>query len=117
MSHFEDRIARGLQRVRQFAGNQVTYRRGAQSATVTAVTGQTEFDTLDDNGMPVKQIARDFLIATSELVLGGEPVEPQAGDLIEERDGTVNKVLPVNGHCWKWSDTGKTQRRIHTKEV
>ena len=116
MSKFEDRIAQQLARLRKFAGNPVVYRRGSQSATVTAVTGQTEYDATDDAGMPVAQTSRDFLIGTSDLVLGGVQIEPLAGDVIEQADGTKNKVLPVNNHCWKWSDTGKSQRRIHTKE-
>lgn len=120
MSRFDDQLKRGLERLRSVAGKTVTYRRGAQAVALQAVTGQSEYSTVDDAGMPVANQSRDFLVAAAELVLDGEEVEPKVGDVIEELDGTRVRTHIVialgDDQPWRWSDSGRSTRRVHTKE-
>lgn len=117
MSRFADLIAKGLERIREVAGETVTYRRGAQSVSVTAVTGRSEYSTVDETGMPVANQSRDFLVPTDGFELGGSPVEPKVGDVIEEQDGQTHFVTALgDGQPWQWSDAARTTMRIHTKE-
>jgi hypothetical protein len=64
---------------------------------------------------------RDFLVAAADLVLGGNEIEPQAGDKIRETvDGTtyVYEVMAPKGEpVWRWADGCRVLRRIHSKQV
>ena len=65
---------------------------------------------------------RDFLFLTEELSFdGGTPETPQPGDLIdEEQCGTVftYEVRPMGSEAaWRYSDSFRIARRIHTKLI
>lgn len=120
MSRFDDQLTRGLERLRIVAGKTVTYRRGAQSVSLTAVTGRSEYTTVDDAGMPVSNQMRDFLIEAAALVLSATQTVPVVGDTIDEVDGTQTRTHVVvsigDGQPWQWSDPARTTMRIHTRE-
>lgn len=103
------------------AGREVVYRRGAESAAVTATIGRTEFETIDEHGAVGKWEARDYLIHAADLLLGGAAVLPERGDRIEETQGNqtfVYEVLaPSNEPVWRYSDAYRTLLRVHTKHV
>jgi hypothetical protein len=117
VSKFSDFIAAGLERIREHAGVSVTYARGANAVTLSAVVGITEHTSLDDAGMPVTHQSRDYLIAVGDLVLGGSAVEPLAGDRITE--GSAAYVVRNSGGDapWRYSDGARTTFRVHTVEV
>ncbi len=101
---------------------QVTYRRGTDEATVRATIGRTLLK-LDDGYGGVRMVwtDRDFLIRAADLVLGGNPVQPQRGDQIREVVGAqtlVYEVLaPGEEPPWRWADPHRQMFRIHTKQI
>lgn len=99
-------------------GTSITYRRGASSVTVTATKGRTEFELQDDNGYREKIEAQDWLIDVADLKFSGTPVEPQAGDKIEEADGGKTYHYAVmDGTPFRYSDHYRSRFRIHSKQV
>jgi len=100
----------------------VVYRRGSDEATVLATIGRTLLK-LDDGygGVRMEWTDRDFLIHSADLVLGGNAVLPQRGDLIRETQGStifVYEVMaPGKEPAWRWSDVYRKMLRIHSKQV
>lgn len=99
----------------------VTYRRGADGVTLSATIGRTVFEVDDGFGVLQKFESRDFLVLADELVLGGSPVLPEAGDRIEEVAGATTYVYevmaPGKEPAWRYSDAYRRTLRIHTKQV
>jgi hypothetical protein len=99
----------------------VTYRRGAEAVEVDATIGRSLFEAPDAYGVVVVTESRDFLIAAADLVLGGEPALPAAGDRVEElQDGnilTYEVMAPGTEPAWRYSDPYHRTLRIHTKLV
>jgi hypothetical protein len=89
----------------------VTYVRGAQSVVVPATIGRTKFQTDDGTAVRVEFTDRDFLILAADLVLNGQPSDPQRGDLIREGSREF-EVLD-----WRYSDPYRQTLRITTKHV
>ena len=117
MSRFSDQLTRGLDRLREQAGQTVTYTRGANSVSLTAVVGQSSNDQLDDTGMPITAQSRDYLIKASSLVLASVVTLPQQGDQITD-SGATYVVRSVGSEApWRYSDLGRTTIRIHVVEV
>lgn len=106
----------------EHVATQVTYRRGADEATVRATIGRTLLK-LDDGYGGVRMVwtDRDYLIRAVDMVLGGNPVQPQRSDQIREVVGTqtlVYEVLaPGEEPPWRWADPHRQMFRIHTKQV
>jgi hypothetical protein len=100
----------------------VIYRRGGDEVTVQATIGRTLLK-LDDGygGVRMEWTDRDFLIHAADLVLGGNPVLPQRGDLVRETQGTTTFVYevmaPGKEPAWRWSDVYRKMLRIHSKQV
>jgi len=99
----------------------VTYRRGAFSVEVLATVGATRFESDDGSGMVVEMESRDYLIASADLVLDGQQVQPERGDqVLETRDGAthVYEVMDLGPekHFVTCDPNGLTLR-IHTKLV
>lgn len=90
---------------------EVTYVRGNDQVTVLATIGRTQFETDDGTAVRVEYTDRDFLIRAADLVLAGQPTEPERGDLIRE-DGREFEVLD-----WRYSDPYRLALRITTKYV
>lgn len=100
---------------------EITYQRGAQSVMLLATIGRTDFEQLDEFGVLHRAQARDFLVRTADLVLGGTTKLPRAGDRIRETDGVVTYVhevmAPGGQPPWRYSDAFRRTLRIHTKLV
>lgn len=101
----------------------VTYKAGTHAIDVPAEIGSSDFVIDHGLGTPVQMQTRDFVIATSRLVLQGSLYEPLAGNRIVERDAangtehTYEVLAPGSEPCWRWADPYRKRRRIHTKEV
>jgi len=108
------------QRVRH-ASRTVVYQRGEQSVEVAATIGKTEFEVDDGHGIVQPVESRDYLILTTELVLGGQPTLPQRGDRVRETEAEqvfVYEVMaPGKEPHWRYSDPYRKTLRIHTKHV
>ncbi len=95
----------------------VTYRRGEDTAEVSATIGKTVFRIEDEYGRIVHYESRDYLISASDLVLNGTIITPERSDEIIE-DGFVYEVMaPANEPEWRYSDTHRQTLRIHTKQT
>lgn len=103
------------------AARTVTYRRGADSVQMAATIGRTPFEQVDESGFVHKVESRDFLLRTSDLVLGGAQVLPAEGDRVEEIDGsdthTYEVMSPGDEPPWRYSDPYRKRLRVHTKLV
>jgi hypothetical protein len=99
----------------------VQYERGAQQVAVKATIGRTEFELDDGSGVVVRIQSRDYLIQAADLVLGGIPSLPVAGDRIRETQGATTFVYevmaPGNEPHYRFSDPFRKLLRIHTKHV
>ena len=108
--------------LRQHAASPVTYSRppaDEDDETVelelAATLGKTDYEKLDEYGMPVGATATDFLVSAADFT--GTFGEPQAGDRIVFA-GAVYEVLELPGQgCWRWSDGFGNTMRIHTKRI
>jgi len=91
----------------------ITYQRpGTQPVELTASVGRTLFRAENEYGVTIRTESRDFLIGADQL-----PADPQRGDRIVYA-GRIYEVLAPNGEpVWRWSDTARVTRRIHTKEI
>lgn len=122
-------MQRGLdwlnQRLTANLSRQVIYRRGPLSVAVPAVLGRTIVEVEDESGARLRSQVRDYLIAVDALVLGGQPIQPQPGDVIVETEPGSDpprtwhyEVLPlVGGEAWRYSDPYRRRYRIHTRAV
>jgi hypothetical protein len=104
------------------AGREVTIRRGANTNTATATIGSTPFETTDEAGNVVETFeSRDYLIDAVDYMLGGQQVEPQRGDQIDEVIGgtthTYEVMSPGRGPVFRYTDRYRGRLRIHTKLV
>lgn len=99
----------------------VRYERGAEQMPVKATVGKTEFELDDGSGLVVRVQSRDYLIQSADLVLGGVPSLPVAGDRIRETQGATTFVYEVNAPGnephYRFSDPFRKLLRIHTKHV
>jgi hypothetical protein len=106
----------------EHVAREVTYRRGTDEVNIRATIGRTLLK-LDDGYGGVRMVwtDRDYLIRAADLVLGGNPVQPQRGDQIREASGAqtlVYEVLaPGKEPPWRWADPHRQMLRIHTKHI
>jgi hypothetical protein len=125
MSRFDERIAVGLDRITAYAAVMVTLRRGAsQTLDVPAIVGVTRSQrTTDSDGATgARSRQRDYLINAFAYVIDGVPVEPRAGDEIDQSlngDTARFEVQPLAGTdvAWSWSDGNRKRYRLHTREI
>jgi hypothetical protein len=103
------------------ASTEVIYQRGADQVAVQATIGKTEFEIDDGSGVIQRFQSRDYLIQTADLMLGGAPTLPVAGDRIRETVGDqtlLYEVLaPGNEPHFRYSDPFRKVLRIHSKHV
>jgi hypothetical protein len=99
----------------------VVYIRGNDSVTVTASIGKTIFRTENSFGFIEHYEGRDYFVLAADLLIDGSPVEPEAGDKVQETDGPVVRtyevMAPGGEPCWRWSDEFNKTLRIHAKHV
>lgn len=97
----------------------ITYTRGAQTLSITAVPGNTRFSqTAQVGGASLIIGDRDYLVAVADLTWG----EPAEGDRITETINATESVFecmkPDTGEpAWRYSDEGRTKYRLHMKQV
>lgn len=111
------RVTAALDRIRQFRGIDVTYKRGNLSQVISVTPGKTLANqSTGEDGVSVKAATRDYIIKVATLsAFGGEA---RHGDEIIEEDGTVFEVrplgdLPASGP----SDLGRQFLRVHTRQA
>lgn len=100
----------------------VTIRRGAESREVRAAIGRSQDLRLDDAaGFVLGVETRDYKIAAADYAFGSGPVEPEAGDLIDDASTgeTITYVVrPIAGEdAARWADRYGVTWRIHTKRA
>jgi hypothetical protein len=89
----------------------VMYVRGDVQVAVPATIGRTKYEADDGHVVRVEFTDRDFLILAADLVLTGQPSEPQRGDVIREG----NREFEVLD--WRYSDPYRVTLRITTTVV
>jgi hypothetical protein len=102
----------------------ITYVRGADRIDLTgkAWVGRTVFSrSPQPGGATVVFGDRDYLVPVADLVLNGQPLEPEKGDRVEETTGGVTRLYDVlslpNEPSARYSDPLRTVWRVHTKEA
>lgn len=93
---FERGAAMLNRRAKQAGGIEITYTRGGNSLTFTAVPGRTRFASNEQGHARVEWGDADFIIEMADLAFGGTMVEPRLGDRVTR---TVNGP-PTNGVFW-----------------
>ena len=98
------------------AGTACAYRRGANTAQMTATIGRSTFESANQNGVVESWESRDYLVKTDELPYG----EPRRGDLIVEEVNGVATFYEVSAPrgvpVFHYADAFGTMCRIHTKQ-
>ena len=108
--------------LKNVAGVQVTIRRGASSAVVTAVPGDTLVDQQDDDGRTVRLKVRDYIVKRTDFetavgVVGGDPLR---GDEFDETVADYTRTFvtaELSGEISRWWDKSGQVLRIHTVET
>lgn len=105
----------------KFMTSTIVYERGVDSVTLLATIGRTEFEQSDEQGLISRIESRDFVMQRADLVLGGNPVLPKAGDIIKETVGTttyVYEVMAPGGEPpFRYADPYRYSLRVHTKYI
>ena len=124
MADLLDRASAWLDGMRvKHASRLVLYQRGAASVSISAGIGRTTFQIDNGSGVIETFESRDFLILTSDLVLGGLTTLPKVGDRIREPGGGdstsyIYEVLaPGTEPAFRFSDPYRRTLRIHTKQI
>lgn len=107
-----------LDQQRAHCSRTVVYRRGEQAVALPAVVGRTRLEADDELGRAREEV-RDYLIQAVDLLLDGQPAEPQLGDRIVETLGgrtCLYEVLQPRGEDshFRYVDPGRKAFRIHT---
>ena len=107
--------------LRTHAAETVTYVRGYDSLDVPATFGKKLLRLSDEYGIRVEWTDMDFLIAADDLVIGGERITPERGDIIQiamAYDDQAFEVQPFGSEpAWRWADPHQSMMRIHTKRI
>lgn len=106
----------------QHLASPIRYRRGDLVVDLDATVGRTVFRHENAYGMVTHHVSRDFLIRAQDLVLGGQPVEPEPGDEVIEISESPSRVHEVMSPTpddppWRYSDPQRCTLRIHTKHT
>lgn len=111
------------QKMEQFAGLQVTYRRPNEfEFQIWSVPGRNPVEIVDSNGVVMKGQSQDFTFNVATLIEGmiRDPQRPRRGDEIEATLPTGTVVFKVSGEdfasdCFEPSDSYGIAWRVHTK--
>lgn len=97
-------------------GDSVTYQRGAESVSITAIVGGSAGTLVDAGGVPYAVNSVDFIISAADLVFRGQTVEPQRGDRIIW-DSRVYVVTADNAgeRPFRESGPGRSVWRVYAK--
>jgi hypothetical protein len=103
-----------------FGVSVVLCRGGLESVPFTATWERVEYEISDQEGFLTKRTSRDFVFPTSKAVLGGQLVEPRAGDRLRltEANATVEyELLPMGKLPAAEAMAGGYRWKVHTKKV
>ena len=109
-------------RLKESAGRQVIYARGAQSSDpITGTVVQQQYEVIENDGSVTLVMAYDWTFTAADLAIGGSPIKPRSGDRIAETlngDAIEFEVLPIGKlPCSEWLDTSGILLLVHTKKV
>ena len=99
-------------------GVTITYKRGSDSVTLIALHGRSSREVAIDYGLLIEYQSTDYLVRPTDLVLGGEQVTPEPGDVIEEEDAGkryVFEVTDLEGAPCYTIDAARSTMRVHVK--
>lgn len=100
-------------------GVEVTYWAGYRSTsdTITAIGSDKEYESIElESGLPVKLVARDWLIPAASIVIDGEVVTPKAGHRIIEGDEEY-EVVPIAGRPAVELQHGNYRYLLHSQRI
>ncbi len=122
MSILSGMVSVGFDVAMQMAGTTVAYQRGSETIPeLKAIPTEEKYSVPDEQGVLNEIHSRDYLVETNRLKIGGEVVEPRAGDRITETiegQDMVFEVFPVDKQrCFRYRDASRQSIRIHTKRV
>jgi len=96
----------------------ITYSRSANTVTLNATVGTTDYEVVVDGSISVVAQTRDYLVQATDLIIAGQQIQPKRGDQIQESgSGDVYEVLSVGpgNHFFRYADPEHKVMRIHTK--
>lgn len=116
---FHSAIAVAQRVARSLNGGPIRYTRGGTYVDIAlAGRGRSQF-TVGSGQVLVQVESRDFLIETAALILDGQLVLPERGDVITETMGGrtyTYELLDLGDEpSWRYSDEYRLQLRVHTK--
>ena len=118
---FDSAVAGMARAVQGSRGVSVTYHRGGDVLPLTATPAEDRYLADDGHGLLQQHFVRDYLLLAADLDFGQGPTEPARGDQIKQAFGDTVKVFEVvamgGEPHWRYSDSGHTVLRIHTKLV
>lgn len=113
----QDRLDRLGVRMQEVAGEAVTYYRGANTASLTAVPIHLAPDTLTEAGLNLDADVRLWGIDTADLVISGSATLPQIGDYFLQANGSKWEVLPITDDqpAYRYTTSSKGRLLVATK--
>lgn len=96
MTTVDDAIDAALTTALAADGRTITYRRGANTATLNAIRTRSHYTTTTADGLMIRVQLTDYLIR-APLTLAGADTSPQAGDTIEDGTDTYAVVDTPEG--------------------
>lgn len=92
-------------------------RGGADTNLITAIPARRSSDDYGSDGALIVSTDHDWIVDPARLVIDGETVKPERGDLWVTEAGETFLVVPADGeNCWRWMDQYKQRIRFHTIE-
>ena len=112
-------IVTAFKAARYAAGVSITYRRGADEVTLSALPGSSSFTFVDDEkGITSDEHhSEDFLILASELVLATVTVTPERFDEIDIDGRTLTAFDAPGVPHWDYADQYRAVIRVRCKGV
>jgi len=113
-------LKRGIEflaaKLKSHASETVIYKRSADSTSICASFGKTNYQIENESGFQIGGEITDFLFAASDLIIDGTLTVPKAGDQIQT-DSAIYEALFLQDGCWRYSDPYRKMIRLHTKEI
>lgn len=119
MNTFSTAIGSTLAAARSLKSEPIIYNDGDGPIPLLAAVGSTAFRQTDQSGVSTIQRTVDFLIDPLDLHRDGTSIIPDEGHvIIRAETGETHELLALNGEpCWRFSDHGQTQLRLHTQKT
>jgi hypothetical protein len=109
-------LAKSLRGANGIAAVAITYKRAADSLSLSATLGRSDFESLASNDATLRLRTVDFIVTTSAFKFGSTAITPQVNDEIEYA-GNSYRVSMMAGNCYRYSDPQKTSIRIHASRI